>query len=76
MTFNDLIFSYPAEKGKIVSGHVFYYSTLGNYSNIPDEFITQYKCVTTDSLFTTPLGEFNCIVYKMAYADFDPLYRD
>jgi hypothetical protein len=75
ITFNDLIFSYPAEKGKSVSGHVFYYSTAGNYSNVPDDIITDYTCISTDSLFTTPLGDFRCIVYKMAYADLEPLYR-
>jgi len=75
MSFNDLIFPYPAEKGKSTNGHVFYYSTLGNYSNVLDEVITQYTCVSTDSLFTTPLGDFRCIVFKMAYTDFEPLYR-
>jgi hypothetical protein len=75
MQFNDLIFPYPATNGKSTSGHVFYYSTLGNGSNIPDEVITQYTCVSTDSLFTTPLGDFRCIVYKTAYADFNPLFR-
>jgi hypothetical protein len=76
MSFNDLIFLYPAKKGESVSGHVFFYSPLGNGSNVPDEVITKYDCVSTDSLFTTPLGEFRCIVYKMAYADFEPLFRD
>ncbi len=76
MTFNDLIFPYPVEKGKSVNGHMFYYSTLGNNANVPDEIITQYTCVSTDSLFTTPLGDFRCIVFKIAYADFEPLYRD
>lgn len=74
--YNDLIFPYPAEKGKSVSGHVFYYSNSGNYLNVPDDAITQYTCISTDSLFTTPLGDFRCIVYKMAYADYPPLFRD
>ncbi|MCX6170506.1 MAG: hypothetical protein NTX65_14265 [Ignavibacteriales bacterium] len=76
MTFNDLLFPCPAKKGESVSGHVFYYSTLGNYSNVPYDIITQYTCVSTDSLFTTPLGDFRCIVYKMAWQDFEPLFRD
>lgn len=76
MSFNDLIFPYPAQKGELVGGHVFYYSTLGNYSNVPDDVITDYTCVSTDSSITTMLGDFRCIVFKMAYADFEPLYRD
>jgi len=75
MTFNDLIFPYPAEEGDSADGHVFYYSTAGNYLNVSDELITQYKCVSTDSSFTTPLGDFNCIVYKMAYYDIEPVVR-
>lgn len=75
MTFNDLIFSYPAEKGTSATGHVFYYSPLGNGSNVPDNVITEYTCVSTDSLFVTPLGDFKCIVYKMVYIDFEPLFR-
>ena len=76
MQFNDLVFPYPATKGKSTNGHVFYYSTIGNGSNVPDEIITQYTCVSTDSLFTTPLGDFRCIVYKMAWQDFESLFRD
>jgi hypothetical protein len=76
MSFNDLIFPYPAKKNESVSGHVFYYSTLGNALNVSDEVITQYTCVSTDSIYTTPLGDFRCVVYKMVYADFDPLFRD
>lgn len=73
--YNDLIFPYPVKKGVSVKGHVFYYNNAGNTSNVPDEVITDYVCVSTDSLFTTPLGDFRCIVYKMAWADFEPLYR-
>jgi hypothetical protein len=76
MVFNDLIFPFPTEIGRVVNGHVFYYSTLGNNSNVPDDVVTQYTCVSIDSLFSTPLGDFKCIVYKMSYADFEPLYRD
>ena len=76
MAYNDLIFPYPVIKDQSVSGHVFYYSTLGNYSNVPDDAITNYTCVSTDSLITTPLGAFRCIVYKMAYADFEPLFSN
>lgn len=76
MSFNDLIFPNPAIKGESVSGHVFYYSTTGNYSNVPNEATTQYTCISTDSLFTTPLGDFRCIVYKMAWQDYKPLFRD
>ncbi len=76
MSFNDLVFPYPTEKGKSESGHVFYYSTVGNYSNVPDDVITQYTCVSTDSLLSTPFGDFRCVVYKMAYADYEPLFRD
>lgn len=76
MTFNNLIFPYPTEKGRLVNGHVFYYNNSGNTSNVPDEASTQYICVSTDSLFTTPLGDFRCIVYKMAWQDYSPLFRD
>lgn len=75
MYFNDLIFPYPVEKGTSVRGHVFFYSALGNGSNVPDEVITEYTCVSTDSLYTTPLGEFRCIVYQMIYIDYYPLSR-
>lgn len=73
--FNDLIFPYQVEKGEIVNGHVFYYSILGNYSNAPDDAITEHECISTDSLITTPVGEFHCLVYRMAYEDFPPLFR-
>lgn len=76
VSFNDLIFPYPVEKGKAVNGHVFYYSNSGNFFNVPDDAITQYTCVSTDSVFTTPFGDFRCIVYKMAYLDLEPLFRD
>ncbi|MFZ0453828.1 MAG: hypothetical protein WCE54_16150 [Ignavibacteriaceae bacterium] len=76
ITFNDLVFPYTVEKGKTVSGHVFYYSTLGNISNVPSDVITDYICISTDSLFTTPLGDFQCIVYRMAYDDYKSLFRD
>ncbi|NOX66816.1 MAG: hypothetical protein GXO85_13745 [Chlorobi bacterium] len=75
ITFNDLIFPYPVKKGEIVSGHVFYYNILGNYSNIPDDAVSEYECVSTDSLISTPAGDFNCIVYRLAYHDFPPLFR-
>lgn len=76
ITFNDLIFPYPTEKNKSVAGHVFYYNNSGNTSNVSDETITQYTCISLDSLFSTPLGDFRCIVYKMAWQDFPPLFRD
>lgn len=76
MSFNNLIFPYPVEKGETVSGHVFYYSTIGNYFNVPDNLITKYTCVSTDSIINTPIGNFSCIVYKMAYQDYPPLFRD
>ena len=76
MSFNDLIFPYTAKKDESLTGHVFYYSHSGNYSNVPDDAITQYTCVSTDSLISTPVGDFTCVVYKMAYVDFEPLYRD
>ena len=76
MAFSDLIFPYPTERGRSVSGHVFYYNNSGNSSNVPDEATTQYTCVSTDSLFTTPLGDFRCIVYKMVWQDLEPLFRD
>ncbi len=74
--YNDLIFPLPAVKGTSGNGHVFYYAPLGNGSNVPDDAITQYICVATDSLFSTPIGDFRCIVYKMAWQDFAPLFRD
>ncbi|MGE5683030.1 MAG: hypothetical protein ACM34K_19385 [Bacillota bacterium] len=76
MSFNDLIFPYPTEKGRTVQGHIFYYESTGSPFNIPDSLITEYTCVSTDSLITTPSGEFRCIVYKMAYFDIEPLFRD
>lgn len=75
MTFNDLIFPYPVEKGESVSGHVFYYNNSGNTSNVHDEAITHYTCISVDSLFTTPVGNFRCIVYKMVWQDFEPFFR-
>jgi len=75
-SFNDLIFPYPVEKGDSVSGHIFYYTISGNVFSIPDEAISQYTCVSTDSLFTTEVGDFRCIVYKMPYFDLEPLFRD
>ena len=75
MSFNDLIFPYTAKKDESLTGHVFYYSTVGNYSTIPDDAITQYTCVSTDSLITTPLGDFRCAVYKIVTIDFEPLSR-
>ncbi|MEW6194429.1 MAG: hypothetical protein AB1521_04630 [Bacteroidota bacterium] len=75
MVFNDLIFPYPVEKGESATGHVFYYSPLGNGSNVPDDVITEYTCISTDSLFATPIGDFRCIVFRMSYVDFEPLFR-
>lgn len=75
-TFDDLIFPYPATKGNIVSGRLFFYSSLGNSLNVPDERTTDYTCLSTDTLFVTPLGEFNCIAVKMVYYDFEPIFRD
>lgn len=74
-SFNDLIFPYPVEKGDSVSGHVFYYSIGGNAFSIPDDAITQYTCISIDSLITTPLGDFNCIVFNMVILDLKPLSR-
>ncbi|NOX66014.1 MAG: hypothetical protein GXO85_09510, partial [Chlorobi bacterium] len=76
LAFNDLIFPYPVEKEEIVDGHVFYYSTLGNFLNVHDDAITQYECISTDSLISTPAGDFNCVVYRMAFVDYPPLFRD
>ncbi|MBU1095656.1 MAG: hypothetical protein KKB34_04170 [Bacteroidetes bacterium] len=73
--FNDLMFPNIAKIGDSLSGHVFYYTTSWNPSNVPNEATTNYICISTDSLFTTPLGDFHCIVYKMAYYDLEPLFR-
>lgn len=76
MSFNDLIFPYPVEKGRTVKGHVFYYNDVANSYNIPYDVITNYTCVSTDSLIITTLGNFRCIVYKMAYIDEKPVSRN
>ena len=76
ISFKDLIFPYPAAKGTSVIGRVFYYSNIGNYNNVPDNAYTTYTCISTDSLFSTPAGEFRCIVYKAAFLDIPPLFRD
>ncbi|PIP78126.1 MAG: hypothetical protein COW85_05395 [Ignavibacteria bacterium CG22_combo_CG10-13_8_21_14_all_37_15] len=76
MSFNDLIFPYTPKKDESLTWHYFYYSNVGNLFNIPDDAVTQYKCVSTDSLLTTPLGDFRCAVYKMVILDFEPLFRD
>lgn len=75
MSFNDLIFPYSAKKEESLTGHFFYYTNGGNYLNISDDAITQYTCVSTDSLLTTPLGDFGCIVYKIVTLDFELLSR-
>jgi len=75
-TYNDLIFPYPVQKGDSTQGHVFYYSTTGNYANITDEATTQYKCISIDSVYNTPSGDFKCIVYNMVIDDYKPLFRD
>ena len=76
MIFDDLIFPYPTEISKSVSGHVFYYGNAGNTSNVPDNATTQYTCISMDSLFTTPIGDFRCLVYRMTWQDFEPLFRN
>lgn len=74
-SFKDLIFPNQAVKGKKTSGRVFYYSTIGNYMNIPDNANTEYTCISTDSLLSTPAGDFSCVVYKAAFEDVPPLFR-
>ncbi|MDP3682385.1 MAG: hypothetical protein Q8S01_00490 [Ignavibacteria bacterium] len=75
ISFNDLIFPYTSKMNETLTGHYFYYSNVGNLFNIPDDAVTQYICVSTDSLLTTPLGDFRCAVYKMVTLDFEPLSR-
>lgn len=75
-SFNDLIFPSKAVKDKKNSGHVFYYSTVGNYINVPDNASTEYICISTDSVLSTPAGDFSCVVYKAAFEDVPPLFRD
>jgi hypothetical protein len=75
ISFKDLIFPYPVTKGTSVRGHVFYYSNVGNYANVPDDAHSTYTCLSTDSLFSTPAGDFRCIVYKATIEDMPPLYR-
>lgn len=65
MLFNDLMFKIPPIKGEENLAHTFYYKPSGNYLNISDSVITNYTCVSTDSLFSTPVGDFNCVVYKL-----------
>lgn len=64
LTFNDMVFKYPVKKNDSYKAHTFYYNTYGNYLRIPDTLTTDYVCVSIDSLFTTPIGEFKCVVYK------------
>jgi len=65
LSFNDLMFKYPATKGEETLAHTFYYEIFGNPENIPDSIVTTYTCVSTDSLFSTPVGNFRCTVYKI-----------
>ena len=65
MLFDDLLFVYPPTKGYETLAHTFYYTSTGNYLNILDSIKTTYTCVSTDSLFSTPVGNFRCIVYKL-----------
>ena len=65
MLFNDLMFKYPDNKGDETLAHTFYFDIYGNIDNIPDSIKTTYTCVSTDSLFSTPVGDFRCIVYKI-----------
>jgi hypothetical protein len=74
--FNYLLFPYPANAEDTISCPVFYYSPSGNYFSVSDEEMTKCTCVSTDSTFTTPLGDFHCVVYKIAYYDLEPLFRD
>ncbi len=65
MLFNDLMFKYPANKGDETLAHTFYHNIYGNSGHVPDSIVTTYTCVSTDSLFSTPVGDFRCIVYKL-----------
>ena len=73
---NDLIFSSSAKKGETITGHIFYYTTIGNYLNIPFTETTTYSCLSIDSLVVTPAGNFRCAVYKMVYYDIPGLFRN
>jgi len=75
-SFNDLLFPYTAIKGDSFTAHLFYYNISGNLFSLPDETIVPYLCVSTDSLFETPIGNFRCVVYKSPYWDVEPLFRD
>ena len=63
--FNDLMFKYPTNKGHETAARTFYYNIFCNFDNVPDSVITTYTCVSTDSLFSTPFGDFKCVVYKL-----------
>lgn len=76
MSFSDSIFPSLAQEGDSAKGHIFYYSNLGNYAQVPDEVTAQYVCISRDSLFTTGIGSFRCIVYRLPYYDVYPLFRD
>ncbi|MGE5499078.1 MAG: hypothetical protein ACM3Q2_13440 [Syntrophothermus sp.] len=76
MAFDDLIFSSKAKIGSSSINHVFFYTISGNLYNIPDDALTSYTCISTDSLITTPAGNFKCLVYKMVVMDSAPLFRD
>jgi hypothetical protein len=72
-TFNDLIFPNDAVKGTTWSGHRFYYCSGGDYQNLYYADIVKYSCVSTDSLFKTPIGDFRCVVFKQEYYE-DGIY--
>ena len=65
MSFVDLMFKYPVNKSDETLAHTFYYDPYGNPENVPDSIVTTYTCVSTDSLFNTPVGNFKCVVYKL-----------
>jgi hypothetical protein len=65
LSFNDLMFKYPATKGEETLAHTFYVDIFGNFLNIPDSISNSYSCISMDSIFSTPIGNFSCIVYKL-----------
>ncbi|MCK9279605.1 MAG: hypothetical protein M0P71_03200 [Melioribacteraceae bacterium] len=74
---DELIFTTKYGTGKEYRAHKFYYSTAGDLYGIPfDTVLTNYEFISTDSLISTPAGDFRCFVFKMAYFDFKPISRD
>jgi hypothetical protein len=73
---DELIFTTKYGTGKEYKAHKFYYATVGDMYGELDGLMTTYELVSTDSLISTPAGDFRCFVFKMVFLDLKPLFRD